>query len=168
VASESVYRASSREDFAAVQDAFRYQLFSSGIQRNVQSIDDEGIATLHDDHVLVELMRMRGRRRCLTAGPKRHLAPVRSVENVSFHSGCCIVRGRDPVCRVLHEHREIIHDGDSSTHLMPRLAPSATMPVPCPLLAVHFCPLSRVTLNWAPANKIRPEIYAQNSNPTET
>jgi len=168
VASESVYRARSRKDLAAVQDAFRYHVFSSGIQRNVQTIDDEGIATLHYDHVLVELMRMRGGRRCLTARPKRHLAPVRPIENVSFDSRCCIVRGRDPVCRVLHEHREIIHDGDSSTRLMPRLAWSATMSVPCPLLAVYFCPLNRVTLNCAPANRISPEIYAQNSNPTET
>jgi hypothetical protein len=58
---------------------------------------------------LCVVMSMRGGWRCLTTVPKRHLAPVSSVEDVAFDSRCRLICCGDPVCWMLHELREVVH-----------------------------------------------------------
>ncbi len=62
---EGMYGASPGHNFPTVHDAFRYEIFRTGVQRNMLIVDNEGIATLHHDHIFVELVRMRGGNRGL-------------------------------------------------------------------------------------------------------
>jgi hypothetical protein len=48
VTTECVDGASVCEDFATVHDAFRDQVFSPGIERNMPTIDDERVAIMGD------------------------------------------------------------------------------------------------------------------------
>jgi hypothetical protein len=50
-------------------------------------------------------------RRCrrFAAIPESHLAAVRAVENVAFHSRRGLIASRDTVRRMFHELREVAH-----------------------------------------------------------
>lgn len=62
-----------------------------------------GIAALHNEHVFVVLVGVRRRSCSFTAGPKRHLAPIYSVEDVTLNAGSCMAGRRNSVCRMFHE-----------------------------------------------------------------
>src|ERR1700730_11174069 len=72
-------------------------------------INNERVAALHHDHVFVEIMHMRRGLRGFAACPERHLAPVRSVKNVTFNSRGGFTAYRYPVRRALHEFWEVVH-----------------------------------------------------------
>src|ERR1035441_2444636 len=87
----------------------RDEVFVSGVQRNAPPLDNQGVASLHYDHVFVVVKRVRSGWRCLTARPKCHLATVGSVEDIALDSGCRLIRCGDPVCGMLHEFGAISH-----------------------------------------------------------
>ena len=103
VAAEDMYSSGSSNNLAAVRHSPRDEIFVSGVQRNAPPIDNQGVASLHHDHVFVVVMSMRSGWRCLTALPKRHLAPVSSVEDVALDSRCRLICCGDPVNSMLHE-----------------------------------------------------------------
>lgn len=109
VAAEGMYSPGPSDNFATVQHSPRDEVFVSRVQRNAPPIDIQGIASLHYDHVFVEVVRMLTGWRCSIAGPMRHLAPINSVENVALDAGGRLISGGDPVCSMLHELGEIIH-----------------------------------------------------------
>lgn len=109
VAAEGMYSSGSCNNLATMRHSPRDQIFVSGVKRNVPPIDNQGVASLHYDHVFVVFMSMHGGWRCLTTVPKRHLAPVSSVEDIAFDSLCCLICCGDPVCWMLHELREVVH-----------------------------------------------------------
>jgi len=53
MASERVNRSSASYDLAAVSRTLRNEIFLSSLYQNPLSTDDQRIATLHDNHVLV-------------------------------------------------------------------------------------------------------------------
>jgi hypothetical protein len=118
-ASEGMYGPGPSDNFAAMHHSPRDEIFVAGVQRNALLIDNQGVASLHYNHVFVVVMSMRSRRRCLATRPKSHLAPVNSVEDVALDSQCRLIYCGDPVCRMLHELGEIIH-GRILSHLWRR------------------------------------------------
>ena len=111
VAAERMYGPGSSDHFATVSHSLRDEIFVAGFQRNAPPIDCQRVASLNYDHVLVVLMHMRSGRRCLTTRPECHLATVSSVKDISLYSGRRLVCCGDPVCGMLHELREITHEG---------------------------------------------------------
>jgi hypothetical protein len=103
---ESMNRSCPSYDFAAVLHSPRDEVLFSRPQRNFLPIKDQRVTSLDHNHVLIELMHVL---RCLSARPKRHLAPIRAVEYISFHSGRRLSAGGNPVCRMFHERREFFH-----------------------------------------------------------
>jgi hypothetical protein len=116
MAAEGVYRARAGQNFAAMMHAAGNEVLIARPQRNSLTIDDDDVATLHDDHVFFVVMSV-ARRACrLSAGPKRHLASIDSVENIAIDPRCRLMRCGDPVCRSLHELWEFAH-GASFSHV---------------------------------------------------
>jgi hypothetical protein len=109
VAAEGMDSSSPSNHFATVRHSPRDEIFVSDVQRNAPPIDNQGVASLHYDYVFVVVMSMRGGWRCLTTPPKRHLAPVSSIEDVALDSRCRLICCRDPVCWMLHELGKIVH-----------------------------------------------------------
>jgi hypothetical protein len=109
VAAKGMDGSGPRQNFATVEHATRYEVFLPGPHRDPLSVDDQGITALHHDHVFVIGVDVcRGCSR-FTAGPKRHLTPVRSIEHVTFDARSGLVGCRDPVRRMSHEFGEIVH-----------------------------------------------------------
>ena len=104
-----MYRSGSSNNLAGVQSPPLYAVLITGVERNALAIDDQRIASPHNEHVFVVIMRMRGRYRCLIASPKCHLASVSPIEEVSLDAGCRLVCGGDSVSRVLHELGKLVH-----------------------------------------------------------
>ena len=109
VAAKCVDRSGPSKNFAAMRHAAPDEVFLPGIHWNPLSIDDQGIAALDNDHVLVVIVGVCRGYCSFTACPKCHLAPVRSVEDITLHAWSRLIRPGDPVCRMFHEFREIVH-----------------------------------------------------------
>src|ERR1017187_1098658 len=109
VAAESVYRPSSSHNLATVPHPTRNEVFISSVKWNLLSVNNQGVASLHYDHVFVVIMGMRSGWRCLTARPRRHLAPVSSVEDVALDPRCRLIGSGDPVRRMLHKFWKLVH-----------------------------------------------------------
>jgi hypothetical protein len=92
-----------------VPNSARNQIFLSDFYWNPLSIDDHGIAALHDEHVFVEVVRMSCGLRGFPAGPERHLAPVSTLEDITFNARSRLIGPSDPVRRITHEFREFVH-----------------------------------------------------------
>ncbi len=99
----------SSDYFTAMCYATRNEVFLTCIYWNTPSVDDESIATLHDKHVFVALMHMLCRRRVLGASPKRHLASIDPVEDITFDTGRRLIGAHDSVCRIFHEIGKRVH-----------------------------------------------------------
>jgi hypothetical protein len=85
------------------------EVFLAGDYGDPLSVDDQRIATLYNDHVFIEIVGVCRGRSGLMAGPKRHLAPVRSIEYKTFDARSRLRGPRDLVCRMSHESGEIVH-----------------------------------------------------------
>ena len=84
---------------------------------NALSVNEERVATLHDKRVFVIIMRMLGGNCIFRARPKRHLASVFPIEDVTFNAGCRLIRTRNSVGRMLHELGKRIHEENISAAL---------------------------------------------------
>jgi hypothetical protein len=116
VAAKCVDRSGSCKNLATVRYAARDEVFLAGLHWNPLPIDDQGIAAPHNDHVFVVIVHVCRGCRSFTAGPKCHLAPVCSVEDVTLNAWSRLIGPRDPVCRVLHEFGEIVHGCKTLSH----------------------------------------------------
>src|ERR1017187_8174343 len=95
----------------AGDEAFLSRADRGSLIAAVRRINDQCVAPLHHNHVFVELVHMRRRGCCLGAGPERHLASIRPVKHIPFDSGSRLTARGDPVDWLLHELREVFHDG---------------------------------------------------------
>lgn len=98
------------DNLAAMRKTARDEVFLPDLQRYVSLAEDQRMAALDDDHILVEVVHVRGGMGSFVTGPKRHLGPVRSVINVAFNTGSGVIGGRNPVCGRFDEFREIFHN----------------------------------------------------------
>jgi len=98
------------KNFTAVPNSAWNQNFLSGLHRHPLIVDDQGVAAFDDDHILVVGVDMGRRRRSLSAGPKRHLASVCAIEDITLNAWSRLIGPGDSVRRILHEFREIVHD----------------------------------------------------------
>jgi hypothetical protein len=96
-------------NFTAMPHAAWNRILLTGPDRNPLPIDDQGIAAPHNQHVFVISVDMLRRSRSLAAGPKRHLAPACAAEDITLNAGSRLTGPGDPVCRLLHKIREIVH-----------------------------------------------------------
>lgn len=71
--------------FAAMRDSFWKEVFLFRFQANALALDKQGVTTLNNDHTLIVVMNMFGRRSSFSADPESHLAPVRTVKHVAFN-----------------------------------------------------------------------------------
>jgi len=78
-------------------------------KRNPLFINDQRVATLHDEHVFVIIMHMLGGDCVFRTRPKRHLASVFPIEDVTLNSRRRVIRTRNSVSRMFHELGEDIH-----------------------------------------------------------
>ena len=76
MAAEGVNRPGSGHDLTSMEDAARDDVFLASLDRNSLSTDQERVAALDYEHVLVEVVRVRSGDGGLAGGPKRHLASV--------------------------------------------------------------------------------------------
>lgn len=95
----------------------RNEIFLACIYRNALSLNEERVATLHDKHVFVIIVHMLAGNCVFSARPKRHLASVLPVENVTFNAGCRLSRTRNSVGRMLHELGKRMHEENISAAL---------------------------------------------------
>ena len=86
MAAKCMNRSRAGKNFSAMLNAARNKILLTGLHRNSLLIDDQGIATLHNEHVFVVIVYMRSRCRRLTAGPKRHLAFIGAVEDIPLNA----------------------------------------------------------------------------------
>src|SRR5215470_6466494 len=96
---------------AAVRHTARNQSFLTSLDGDALSINQQCVASLHNQHVLIKFMDMLCGSCGLSASPKCHLAFVGSIEDISFDTGGCLIRPDDPVRGVPHELREGVHGG---------------------------------------------------------
>ena len=97
------------KNFTAVPNSAWNQNFLSGLHRHPLIVDDQGVAAFDDDHIFVLGVDMSRRCCCLPAAPKRHLAPVLAVEDIALNAWGRLIGAHDPVRRVFHEFRKIVH-----------------------------------------------------------
>src|SRR5262249_55221496 len=98
---------------AAVRHTARNQVLLTSLDGDALSINQQCVATLHNQHVLIKLMDMLCVGCGLRASPKRHLTFIDSVDDISFDTGSRLIRPNDPVRGVAHELREAVHAGAS-------------------------------------------------------
>src|ERR1035437_4579365 len=119
-------RSRARKHFPGVQCATGNVVFHSSSDGNPISINNQGVAALYHEHILIEVVNMGGRGSGLGACPKRHLTAVRAVEHVTLNALSCLIRLCDPVERMFHEFRKVVH-GCNPTHLnRPTQSPAVT------------------------------------------
>jgi hypothetical protein len=113
---ERVDRPGSSDNFTTVHHTSRNEVLLSSFQRNSLAVDDQRVATLHDGEVFVKVVRVRCGSGRLAAGPKGHLAPIRAVKYITFHSRGRLITGGDSVRRIFHKLWEIFHSRGSVSH----------------------------------------------------
>ena len=110
----------SSQNFTPMRHATRDEIFFSGPHRNSLALDDQGITTLHNDHVFVVIVGM-WRGSCgLTAGPKCHLASVCSIEDKPLYAWSRLIGLRNFIGGMLHELGKIFHGRKSCPFLKTR------------------------------------------------
>jgi len=110
--SERMDRPCSRYHLAAVRHTTRNKVLVASFDRDAPSINQQRIATLHNQHVLIEFMDMLSGRCGLSASPKCHLTLIGTVKNIPFNTGGCLTRPGDPVRGIPHELRKCVHAGE--------------------------------------------------------
>ncbi len=109
MAAKCVDCSGSSQNFAPMFDATRNEVFFPGPYRDSLAIDDQGIAALHDGHVLVVIVGVGRGCSGLWAGPKSHLASVRSIEDITLNARSRLIGFRDFVGGILHEFWKLFH-----------------------------------------------------------
>ena len=98
-------------NLTTVRDSTRDHVFVSCTKRNSLVIDKQRVAALNNDHILVEVVNMFHGDGIFSAGPKRHLIPINSVEHVALYSWSRLTGPSNPVYVVPNETREFLHIG---------------------------------------------------------
>jgi hypothetical protein len=104
--------------------AARDEILLTSLHRNPLPIDEQRVATLDNEHVLVVSVDVWLRYRGFTAGPKRHLGSVLAIEDIPLDAWSCLIGSSDPVCGMLQEFREIVHNCQLLSHLICRKNPA--------------------------------------------
>jgi len=99
----------SSQSFATVRHATWDEVFLPGSHGNPFAMNDQGIATLHHDHVFVVIVGVWRGFSGLTAGPESHLASVCTVEDKTLNAWSRLTGLRDLVGGMLHEFWKIYH-----------------------------------------------------------
>jgi hypothetical protein len=71
VATECMDRSGPSQNFATVWDAARDEIFLPGVHWDPLSIDDQGLAALHNNHVFIVIVSVYRGCSSFTAGPER-------------------------------------------------------------------------------------------------
>src|ERR1019366_9649208 len=108
------------QNFAAMRHAARDNVFLPTLYWNALSADDQGITPLHNQHVFVVVVGVCRGCRGFTAGPKRYLTSIRSIEYVTFDSWGRLIGFRDFVRGMPHEFAEIVHSHRTVLHFQGR------------------------------------------------
>jgi len=109
VAPKCMDGSSTSHNFTTVRYAARDEVFFPGFHWNPVSVDDQGVATLHNYHVFVVIVDMFPRRRGFSAGPERHLASIYPIEHVTLDTRSGLIGADNPVSGIFHECREVVH-----------------------------------------------------------
>jgi hypothetical protein len=115
LAAKCVDSSSSSKNFSTMQHTTSDEIFFARAHWYPFPIDDQCVASLHDDHVFIVIMRVRRRFRSVAAGPKCHLTAIFSVKNITFNPRSRLMGSRYPVCRIFHELGKIVHNAHSVT-----------------------------------------------------
>jgi len=108
---EYMDRPCSRQYLPAVAHTAWNQVLLASFDGNPLPINQQCVAALHNQHVLMKVMDMLCGTCGLSASPKRHLAFIGSVEDISFDTGSRLIRSGDPVRGIPHELRKSVHAG---------------------------------------------------------
>jgi hypothetical protein len=100
---------STSHDFTTVRYAARDEVFFPGFHWNPLSVDDQGVATLHDYQIFVVIVDMFRRARGFSACPKCHLAPLDPIEHVTLDPWRGLMGSGNPVGGIFHEWRKVVH-----------------------------------------------------------
>jgi len=92
-----------------VDHAPRDEVFFSRHQWNPLRADDQRVAALDHHHVLIAVVSVRRGWRAFATGPKRHLASVNPIEDVTLDARSRLIGFRDPVGGIFHEFGKIVH-----------------------------------------------------------
>jgi len=106
---ECVDRSGSSRNLTTMRHTARDEVFLACLHRNPISMNDQGVAALHNHHVFVVVMDMFRGSRGFTAGPECHLAFVCPIEHVTLNTGRRLIGAGDPVGGMFHEFREGVH-----------------------------------------------------------
>jgi hypothetical protein len=107
-APERVHGTRSRKDMTAGPRSARNKVFLSRFQP-YDSVDDERVTALDDEHPLVEWVNVLRRRGVAIYLPYGHLSTVRAVEDVPGDARRVLRRRRNSVGISPHEARKIAH-----------------------------------------------------------
>src|ERR1035437_776950 len=83
-------------NFTAMDHTARDVVFLSGLDGYPLRADDQRVASLHHDHVFVELMHMSRRCRRLATSPECHLAPLCTIKHIPFAPWSCLAAAGNP------------------------------------------------------------------------
>lgn len=111
MAPECMDGSSTRYNFTTVRYAARDEVFFSGFQGNPVSVEDQRVATLHNDHIFVVIVDMLRRGPCFRTRPERHLASIDPIEHVTLDTWSGLIGSGNPVRGTFHELREVVHAG---------------------------------------------------------
>ena len=115
VATKCVDSSSSSKDSSTMRHSTSDEIFLARSHWYAFPIDDQCVASLHNNHVFVVIMGVRCGFSCVAAGPKCHLATIFSVKHITINSRSRLMGPRYPVCRMFHELRKIVHNAHSVT-----------------------------------------------------
>jgi hypothetical protein len=113
MATKCVDSSSSSENFSTVEHSTSDEIFLASPQWYAFPIDDQCVASLHNNHVFVVVVGVGCRCRGVAAGPKCHLTAVFTVKNIALNSRSRLIGPRYPVCRMFHELGKIVHNAHS-------------------------------------------------------
>src|ERR1700733_606600 len=89
-------------NFTTVRYSARDEVFFSGFQGNPVSVEDQRVATLHNDHIFIVIVDMLGRGPRFRTRPERHLASLDPVEHVTLDTWSGLIGSGDPVRGIFH------------------------------------------------------------------
>ena len=115
VATKCVDGSSSSKNFSTMRHSTSDEIFLARSHWYAFPIDDQCVASLHNNHVFVVIMGVRCGFCSVAAGPKCHLTTIFSVKNITLNSSSRLMGPRYPVCRMFHELGKIVHNAHSVT-----------------------------------------------------
>ena len=107
MASEGVNRSGPSHNFTTVPLTLRDEVFLSSHYGSPRPVDDQRVAALDNDHVLVICVYMFRGGSVLSTRPERHLASIGSIEDVALDAGSGLIELSNLVRWVFHESGKI-------------------------------------------------------------